>query len=62
MMGIKLCSNINRSFQQYIFYTEQHCKNTEDSEKIIYLLPGKKINTKNMLFSILRSKIDQPEW
>ena len=40
-MGIKLCSNINRSFQQYIFYTEQHCKNTGDSEKIIYLLPRK---------------------
>ena len=30
-----------RSFQQYIFYTEQHCKNTGDSEKIIYLLPRK---------------------
>ena len=62
MMGIKLCSNINRSFQQYIFYTEQHCKNTGDSEKIIYLLPRKKINL-NILFSISCSKSGtQPEW
>ena len=51
-MGIKLCSNINRSFQQYIFYTEQHCKNTGDSEKIIYLLPRKE--NKNILFSVVK--------